>query len=36
MPISEQVYQVLYHDKSPQQALVDLMGRELKREMFGM
>lgn len=36
MPISEQVYEVLYHDKSPQQALVDLMGRELKREMFGM
>jgi glycerol-3-phosphate dehydrogenase (NAD(P)+) len=35
MPISEQVYQVLYEDKEPAQALVDLMGRELKRESFG-
>jgi len=35
MPISEEVYQVIYHQKSAQQALLDLMGRELKRENFG-
>lgn len=33
MPISEQVYQVLYEDKPVHQALLDLMARELKREM---
>lgn len=32
MPITEQVYQVCYHDKDPQQALLDLMRRELKVE----
>ncbi|MRR57675.1 MAG: NAD(P)-dependent glycerol-3-phosphate dehydrogenase [Deltaproteobacteria bacterium] len=32
MPITEQVYQVLYQDKSPHQALLDLMTRELKAE----
>ncbi len=35
LPICEAVYQVLYEDKSPQIALVELMGRELKRENFG-
>ncbi|TVR03626.1 MAG: NAD(P)-dependent glycerol-3-phosphate dehydrogenase [Deltaproteobacteria bacterium] len=35
MPICSAVYEVLYEDKSVQQALVDLMGRELKRESFG-
>lgn len=32
MPITEQVYQVLYKDKSPHQAMMDLMTRELKAE----
>ncbi|HOP40757.1 MAG TPA: NAD(P)H-dependent glycerol-3-phosphate dehydrogenase [Geobacteraceae bacterium] len=32
MPIVEQVYQVLYEDKAPQQAVMDLMTRELKAE----
>ncbi len=35
MPISEQVYKVLYEDKSPEQAVTDLMSRELKPEMGG-
>jgi glycerol-3-phosphate dehydrogenase (NAD(P)+) len=35
MPICESVYQVIYEKKSPHQALVDLMSRELKRESFG-
>lgn len=35
MPISEAVYQVLYEQKTAHTALVDLMGRELKRENFG-
>ncbi len=35
MPICEAVYQVIYERKTPQQALADLMGRELKRENFG-
>lgn len=35
MPICEQVYQVLYEGKSAQEALTDLMGRELRRESFG-
>ncbi len=35
MPISDAVYRVLYEGKSAQQALADLMGRELKRENFG-
>ncbi len=32
MPITDQVYEVLYHDKSPRQALQDLMSRSLKLE----
>jgi glycerol-3-phosphate dehydrogenase (NAD(P)+) len=32
MPITEQVYLVLYKDKSPHQAMMDLMTRELKAE----
>ncbi|MCA9540029.1 MAG: NAD(P)-dependent glycerol-3-phosphate dehydrogenase [Myxococcales bacterium] len=32
MPITGEVYRVLYEDKPPAQALVDLMGRDLKRE----
>jgi glycerol-3-phosphate dehydrogenase (NAD(P)+) len=32
MPITEQVYQVLYEDKSPHQAMMDLMNRGLKAE----
>lgn len=35
MPICEEVYQVLYEGKTAQDALKDLMGRELKRESFG-
>lgn len=35
MPICEAVYRVLYEGKSVQQALIDLMSRELKRESFG-
>ncbi len=33
MPITEQVYQVLYQGKDPQEALRDLMNRPLKREI---
>ncbi|MGA7826709.1 MAG: NAD(P)H-dependent glycerol-3-phosphate dehydrogenase [Geobacteraceae bacterium] len=32
MPITEQVYQVLYQDKTPHQAMMDLMNRGLKAE----
>lgn len=32
MPITEQVYKILYEGRSPQQALVDLMSRDLKSE----
>ncbi len=32
MPINEQMVQILYHGKSPQQAVSDLMTRELKSE----
>jgi len=32
MPISTEVYRVLYEDKSPRQAVQDLMLRELKNE----
>jgi glycerol-3-phosphate dehydrogenase (NAD(P)+) len=32
MPISEQVYQVLYRQKDPSRALADLMTRELRQE----
>lgn len=31
-PIIEQMYQILYADKNPRQAVIDLMQRELKRE----
>jgi glycerol-3-phosphate dehydrogenase (NAD(P)+) len=33
MPISEQVYQVLFHDKSPHDAVAELMGRDPKEEI---
>ncbi len=32
MPISEQIYQVLYRNKSPREALVNLMSRALREE----
>jgi glycerol-3-phosphate dehydrogenase (NAD(P)+) len=32
MPITEQMYLLLYEDKSPRQAVIDLMTRALKRE----
>ena len=32
MPITYEVYQMLYHQKSPQNVLRDLMGRSVKRE----
>ena len=32
MPITAEVYQVLYEGKSPRQAVVDLMTRALSRE----
>jgi glycerol-3-phosphate dehydrogenase (NAD(P)+) len=32
MPITEQVYRVLYENKSPRQAVLDLMTRDLKAE----
>jgi len=32
MPITEQVYQILYRKKDPRKALVDLMSRGLKDE----
>ena len=35
MPISEQVYQVLYEGKEAKQAVADLMARDLKPEMGG-
>lgn len=35
MPISEQVYQVLYRKKDPRRALADLMARELRQESDG-
>lgn len=33
MPISEQVYQVLFHDKKPHDAVGELMGRDPKEEV---
>ncbi|MBM3311154.1 MAG: NAD(P)-dependent glycerol-3-phosphate dehydrogenase [Candidatus Aminicenantes bacterium] len=36
MPISEQVYQVLYRKKEPRRALADLMARELRHESDGL
>jgi glycerol-3-phosphate dehydrogenase (NAD(P)+) len=32
LPITEQVYRILYEDKDPAQAVRDLMGRDLKEE----
>lgn len=32
MPILSEIYQILYQDKKPSEALNDLMGRELRRE----
>jgi glycerol-3-phosphate dehydrogenase (NAD(P)+) len=32
MPIAQQMYQILYHQKDPRTALQDLMSRELKNE----
>jgi len=32
MPICEQIYRVLYRDKEPKQAIIDLMSRTLKKE----
>ncbi len=32
MPITEEMYQVLFNDKSPHDALIDLMSRDLKPE----
>jgi glycerol-3-phosphate dehydrogenase (NAD(P)+) len=32
MPITQEVYQVLYADKSPRQAVIDLMTRALSKE----
>jgi glycerol-3-phosphate dehydrogenase (NAD(P)+) len=32
MPITIEVYKALYEDKPPAQAVIDLMGRDLKRE----
>jgi glycerol-3-phosphate dehydrogenase (NAD(P)+) len=32
MPICEQIYRVLYRDKKPKQAIIDLMSRTLKKE----
>ncbi len=34
MPITEQVYRVLFEDKAPVEAVADLMGRELKPEIW--
>ncbi len=34
MPITEQVYKVLFEDKSPKQALLDLMSRDPKSEIW--
>ncbi|MED5380795.1 MAG: glycerol-3-phosphate dehydrogenase, partial [Pseudomonadota bacterium] len=32
MPICEQIYAVLYHGKSPKEAALALLGRDLKKE----
>ncbi len=34
MPITSQVYQVLFNDKDPSEAMSDLMGRSLKEEVW--
>jgi glycerol-3-phosphate dehydrogenase (NAD(P)+) len=33
MPIIHQVYAILYQGKDPKEAVKELMGRELKREL---
>ena len=33
MPITTEVYQILYHGKDPKQAVIDVMSRELKPEL---
>jgi len=33
LPITEAVYQILYEEKTPKQALDDLFSRELKSEV---
>jgi glycerol-3-phosphate dehydrogenase (NAD(P)+) len=33
MPITTQVYQILYENKDPMQAVSDLMSRELRSEL---
>jgi glycerol-3-phosphate dehydrogenase (NAD(P)+) len=35
MPITTEVYRVLFENKDPKQAVGDLMSREAKREKFG-
>ncbi len=34
LPVAHQVYEILFEDKSPKQAVADLMGRELKPERW--
>jgi glycerol-3-phosphate dehydrogenase (NAD(P)+) len=36
LPIADQLYQVLFDGKSPQQAISELMQREVKHELEGM
>ena len=36
MPLMEQVYAVLFEDKSPRQAIADLMGRGARTEFYGL
>lgn len=36
MPITDQLYAVLFEGKRPQDALVDLMQREVKHELYGL
>jgi glycerol-3-phosphate dehydrogenase (NAD(P)+) len=36
LPIADQLYQVLFHGKSPEQAIADLMRRETKDELAGL
>ena len=35
MPITEQIYKVLFEDKQPQQAIAELMTRDPKSEIWG-
>ena len=36
MPIAEQVHSVLFEEKNPREAVLDLMSRELRDEMEGL